>query len=690
MKVRCFFTVFILVSAYSFHVKAIENEIIFNILAFPEKKKLQKIRPLVRSQTFFKLSQASSMSDKSPTSAQALSMSDKSPVSAQASSVSDKSSALVKGLSMSDKSPASTQASLVRNQSPVLVKGLSMSDKSPASAQASLVRNQSPVLVKGLSMSDKSPASTQASLVRNQSPVLVKGLSMSDKSPASAQASLVRNQSPASAQTSSVSDKSPASAQASLVRNQSPVLVKGLSMSDKSPASAQTSSVSDKSPASAQASSMSDKSPASAQTSSMSDKSPASAQTLSVSDKSPASAQTSSVSDKNPALVKELSMKDKNPDSEQAPSKEAKESTQTDIVSEKNKNLESAPKSLDSADHSDNLVQNKIEDVLKEFIVILQAKPVQSEEYKNAVAFLERSLYDQVSFNSLKVLSEIYEKKADLSGHLKVVKRLSVNYPERAESFYLLGKAHKKLSETIKDDEEFEDNQSKIIAGYHRALKLDPKHIPSYNALLEELMESNPDYPESKKHTRASLNLVMEMLKNLKDNKYYILLCEAYYDNKFIRQTRRACVKSMRRNSKDPISPLILSLSLSNESKRQEKLLLVADKHPDSFPVQYRVGLHFRENSSGLAIAHLLKAHKLSPDHLRLNQILAWLLFRNNREEKALPYFLKSCLLTEGGFLADFRRAHRILSQKKNVDLVIKFNKSIKECYQKARQKNLN
>ena len=586
MKLKFFFTVFILGSAYSFHVKAVENKIVFDTLALPEKKKLQQIKSLAQAQTFVKLSQASSVKDKNP-------------VSTRASSIKDKNSVSVKTLSVKDKSPVSVQAS-------------SMKDKNSVSAQAS-------------SMKDKNSVSAQAS-----------------------------------------------------------------SMKDKNSVSAQASSMKDKNSVSAQASSMKDKNSVSAQASSMRDKNPVSAQASSMRDKNPVSAQASSVKDKNSVSAQASSMRDKNSVSVQAPSKEAKKPAQTDfIVSEKNKNLESAPKSLDSANNPKILVQNKIEDVLKEFLIILEVKPVQSTEYKNTVAFLEESLYDQVSFRSLKILSEVYEKKGDLKNHLKVIRYLSVNYPERAESFYLLGKAHKSLSETIENDKVFEDNQNKITGSYNRALKLDPKHIPSYNALLEELMESNPDYPESKKHTRASLNLVMEMLENLKDNKYYISLCEAYYDNKFIRQTHKACVKSMKRNPKDPISPLVLSLSLPNEAKRMEKLLLVADKHPDSFPVQYRVGLYFRKNSSGLAIAHLRKAHKLNPDHLRLNQILSGLLFRNNREEEALPHFLKSCLLTEGGYLTDFRKARGILSQKKQVDLVIKFNKEIKKCYQKVRQKNL-
>ena len=86
------------------------------------------------------------------------------------------------------------------------------------------------------------------------------------------------------------------------------------------------------------------------------------------------------------------------------------------------------------------------------------------------------------------------------------------------------------------------------------------------------------------------------------------------------------------------------------------------------------------------AVLYLTSAHKLKPEHVELNKILAQLLFNNGEEERAYDYFLSSCLLTKGLFLADFRRAKSSLRRKSKVDLIIKFQKGIQECYQKLKK----
>ena len=194
---------------------------------------------------------------------------------------------------------------------------------------------------------------------------------------------------------------------------------------------------------------------------------------------------------------------------------------------------------------------------------------------------------------------------------------------------------------------EREKYQKEIIKNLNQALKLDSKHIPSYQALLDILMFTDPQTDE-KKHTRASLNVVLDMWKSLKQNKYYIPLCKAYYDNQFFKQSLKACARSVKKNPKDPMSPLILSLSLSDDKKKEEKLVLTAQAFPDSFLVQYRTGLYFMDKSPRSAILYLTLAHKLEPKHVKLNKILAKLLFDNKEEERSYDYFLSSCLLTEG------------------------------------------
>ena len=330
--------------------------------------------------------------------------------------------------------------------------------------------------------------------------------------------------------------------------------------------------------------------------------------------------------------------------------------------------------------------QDKIEETFKKFLKILETHNSQSSEYKRAASFLEKTLYDEVSFDSLKVLSELYLKKGDAKGHLRIMKAVTVTYPDKAESFYLLGKAHKAFSKTIEDEEESQSNRQKMLESYQKALKLDTKHSPTYEVFLKELMILDEESQELK-HTRESLSLVQDMLKYLKQKQHYVLLCEAYYDNNFIRQTQKACVKSIKKNPNEPISLMTLAFSLPQKKKREEKLLEIGSKYPNSFKTQYKIGLYFKEDSPELAINHFLKASQIQPDHLRLNTILSRLLLRNNKEKEALPYFLKTCLLSDGFFLSEFKEAMGFLRRKKKIETVIQFDKGVKKCYKAIREK---
>ena len=256
----------------------------------------------------------------------------------------------------------------------------------------------------------------------------------------------------------------------------------------------------------------------------------------------------------------------------------------------------------------------------------------------------------------------------------------------------MLGKAHKALSKTIEDEKELELNREKMLDNYRKALKLDPKYTPAYEAFLKELMSLDEESQEMK-HTRESLNLIMDMLKHLKQKEYYILLCEAYFDNNFIRQTKKACVKSMKKNPDDPIGMMTLAFTLSDRKKRDEKLIEIGSKYSNSFKTQYKIGLYFREKSPERAILYLMNASKIQPEHLRLNEILSRLLLTNNKEKEAYTYFLRTCLLSDGVFLTEFKNALGFLRRKKKIDLAVKYNRGVKKCFQtikkkKAKQRN--
>ena len=330
------------------------------------------------------------------------------------------------------------------------------------------------------------------------------------------------------------------------------------------------------------------------------------------------------------------------------------------------------------------LITKKIRKVFEDFLEILDKESIESNEYAKAVRFLEQSLYNEASFETLKLLAEVYEEKKDFKNQINVLNVLSANYSSNPEPFYLLGIAYKNLHLSEQDNKV--ENKKKSIANINQALSINPKYILAYEALLSLLMVKHSK-TEEKIHTKESLSVTIDMLKNLRKNKYYIQLCKAYYDNNFLKQSRKACAISVKKNPKDPISPLILVLSRPNKKETDRRLLSVARKFKESFFVQYKTALHFMDQDPKVAVTYFDSAYALHPENIRLNQIMAHFLFENKEEEKSYKHFLNACRFTEGKFLRDFRRAKSVLRRRQMVELILKFQQGIKQCFLEVKKK---
>ena len=331
-----------------------------------------------------------------------------------------------------------------------------------------------------------------------------------------------------------------------------------------------------------------------------------------------------------------------------------------------------------------DIVSQKIKKVFVEFLEILERKSIDSKEYIKAVHFLENSLYNEASFETLKILAETYKNKKDFPNQIKVLNILSVSYPEKAESFYLLGSAYSHLFFHQKEDKE--ENKTKSIENLNKALKKDKKFVLAYEGLIK-ILKSKKEDTDQDIHTKESLSVIIDMLKNLKNHKHYIDLCKAYYDNKFFKQSRKACKKSIAKNPENPISPLILALSLKDKKESEKAILDVSEKFKESFFVQYNTALYFMKKNPRLAIIYFDSAHALQPDNVTLNKIMSLFLFENDQEDKSYKHFLKACLLTKGKFIREFRKAKSRLRKKALVDLILKFQKGIDQCFLSSKKK---
>lgn len=341
-----------------------------------------------------------------------------------------------------------------------------------------------------------------------------------------------------------------------------------------------------------------------------------------------------------------------------------------------------------SSKEESGLVTQKIKQVFKDFLEILEKESMESNEYTKAVKFLENSLYNEASFDTLKLLATAYKEKQDFINQIKVLNILSVNYSQNPESFYLLGLAYKNLYLNEEDDNKAE-NKKKSVESFNQAIKINQKYILAYEALLSLLMSENPKTAE-KIHTKDSLSVAMDMLKVFRDSKHYIQLCKAYYDNQFLKQSRKACAKSVKKNPKDPVSPLILALSRKSNKETSKELLNVAKKFKQSFIVQYKTALFFMDQNPEVAITYFDSAYALQPKNIKLNKIMAKFFFDNKEEKKSYKHFLNACLFTNGKFLKDFRTAKSQLRRKKMIELIPIFQKGIDKCFLSAKKEIKN
>ena len=339
---------------------------------------------------------------------------------------------------------------------------------------------------------------------------------------------------------------------------------------------------------------------------------------------------------------------------------------------------------------------------LKGFLkMFLDKKSPSSERYNQTVELLEASVYNKASFETLKILAETYEENKDHPNQIKVLNQLALAHPDRPEAHYLLGMAHKadyleakkkaaEKKDIDEDEEKFEEEiekakarRERAVDSFSEAIKKNRKYAAAYEELFPLIIEEG--------HTKFSLSLAAEMIRYIKKPEYFIFLCEAYFENEFFQQSRKACKKSLSKNPKDPKSLVLLALSQTKKTKRKAKAIEAADNFPDSYYVQRKVGDFFLNEESPLAFSYLDTAARLKPGDLKLHAFLARKFFDAEKFKKSLKHFSEACDLSKGRFLKDFRDARSRLSAKKlpkgkKRKLIQGFDKSIKSCFDKRKK----
>ena len=302
---------------------------------------------------------------------------------------------------------------------------------------------------------------------------------------------------------------------------------------------------------------------------------------------------------------------------------------------------------------------------------ILNKEPVASPAYKNETVSLFSSIHEGVSFDTLNFLSEIYEQKGDIKNQLKTLKILISGYRSNPESYFILAEVYKKLY--LKEKKE--RYQTEAIRYFNKAIRKSKKQKNEkyYRALLPLVKKSNKF---------AYLELVQEMFKSFKKPEYYTELCEAYYLNFLLNQSRLSCRKAIKKNPKDPRGEYysLLSRKKTDKHATKMKIMELVKKFSHSYFMQFAAGQYFTPIDKNTAIVYLKRAVKLSPKSAKTHKSLAWLLFDTNKEDESYEYFHQACLLNRDAFFKDFNIAKSRIQYRRNPILGLKFKKGIATC----------
>lgn len=353
-------------------------------------------------------------------------------------------------------------------------------------------------------------------------------------------------------------------------------------------------------------------------------------------------------------------------------------------------------------------------ETFKQMLNILDREEVSSEKYKRAARDLEVSYYHNASFETLELLSKTYGEKGDGKNQIKILKRLTSEYPDNSRGYYLLGQIYKKKYTKSKELEKdpcrirynkLQDKTNKQLAieQFSLAIEKNPKHEEAYLELLpllkeEERWEDTMPTTQKKKKTAKTkksqgslqtdeatglevLNLAKDMARYFRKSKYYVDLCEAYYKNRFSSQAIKACRIAVKKNPKKPRAHLYHALA-QDPNKVESHLIKAADKFPRSELIQTYVGKWFLDKTPDLAVKYFISVIAINPKNSKVHYHLADLSLKSRRFEESYKSFQMACSL-DLKYIRDFKKAKERLFYlgKEAKRFIPQFEKGIDECF---------
>ena len=283
---------------------------------------------------------------------------------------------------------------------------------------------------------------------------------------------------------------------------------------------------------------------------------------------------------------------------------------------------------------------------------------------------------DQLSAQGFFLLAGSYSNAADYTNEVRVLKISAGQNDENFQWHMLLGQAYiKEASVTTAID----TNRELITSGimeYRRALQLNKKFKPAYDALLVVLLQQ--------KNNNEARELLVEGIDKFGDRpELYRELCRLDALDGFLVQAVQHCRISINLSPNFPDHYVYLTQALQDqkEDARAEKEIVEAGRRfPANEFVQWAAGTMFMAKKNfPVAARYFEAAVKAAPTQGRSQYGLAQALFSSGRQDQALNHYKEACRLVPGA-LDTFLASGSRLKQEGKGDLGTRYLSAAGGC----------
>ncbi|MDZ4662793.1 MAG: hypothetical protein SGJ18_14365 [Pseudomonadota bacterium] len=288
-----------------------------------------------------------------------------------------------------------------------------------------------------------------------------------------------------------------------------------------------------------------------------------------------------------------------------------------------------------------------------------------NKEYKKVIDYLS-PVAEGLDRESLGWLTTSYRQDKNYLNEIRVLEQ----WLSRQENDYIILKT---LGDAYKAIDKIED-ATKL---YQMSIAANKKYIPAYQALLDA-------YADQGNFGDARV-LVTELISQLGEKPEYLhKLCEYYFSDGYLKESRSYCQKAVSRDPKFADSHVILGMTYKEEEKkdRYEKVLRTAAKQfPRSELAQFKAG-EMSEDLKDMASAYKFYKQATIADR---ESIRSWIKMgftgvALKKYEDALGAFVKACAFDRSGAMDPFRTALAELRKYGLNSWYEKYDAAIQKC----------